>query len=232
MKEIKDRELLQNYLHAHTIESAFSEQLLPHLSLYSFDQGELICSQGDASQFLYVLVKGKIKIYTTSAEGKALILSFKKPLEVIGDIEYVQGIDIINTVEAVSSVIMIGVHYRPLKEYGSDYAPLLQFLLDIITRKFYIKSNSMRFNLMYPVEVRLASYLLSISYDESGAPLQEQSNTIKLIDAANLIGTSYRHLNRVIHQFCTEGLIERNKGLILVKNREGLSALASHNIYE
>jgi CRP-like cAMP-binding protein len=231
MKEIKDREQLNHYLHAHQIESIFNEQLIPHLSLYSFDQGELICTQGEASQYLYVLVKGKIKIYTTSAEGKTLILSFKTPLEVIGDIEYVRGIEIINTVEAVSSVCMIGVHHRRLKKYGRDYSPLLQFLLEIITQKFYIKSNYLSFNLMYPVEVRLASYLLSVSFDESDTLFKGQLS-INVKDAANLIGTSYRHLNRVIQQFCTEGLIERNKGFILVKDREGLSALASYNIYK
>jgi CRP-like cAMP-binding protein len=231
MKEIKDRELLNHYLHFHQIDNIFPEQLIPHLSLYSFDQGELICSQGDTSQFLYVLVKGKVKIYNTSAEGKTLILSFKTPLEVIGDIEYVRGIEIINTVEAISSVCMIGVQQRWLKKYGKDYAPLLQFLLEIITLKFYLKSNSMSFNLMYPVEVRLASYLLSVSFDETDS-LNNGQLKISIKDAANFIGTSYRHLNRVIQQFCTEGFIERNKGFILVKDREGLSALAGHNIYE
>ncbi|TFE24513.1 Crp/Fnr family transcriptional regulator [Cohnella luojiensis] len=232
MKEINDREQLNHYLHAHQIESVFNEQLQPYLSLYSFDQGELICSQGEPSQYLYVLVKGKLKIYTTSAEGKSLILSFKTPLEVIGDIEYVRGTDIINTVEAVSSVSMIGVHHRWLKKYGRDYSPLLRFLLEIITRKFYVKSNSMSFNLMYPVEARLASYLLSVSFDESDSQYKGQLSTASLRDAANLIGTSYRHLNRVIQQFCTEGLIERNKGFLFVKDRDGLSALASQNIYE
>ncbi|WP_312472151.1 cyclic nucleotide-binding domain-containing protein [Neobacillus sp.] len=231
MKEMKDRELLKSYLLAHNLESIFNEQIMPYLSLYSFDQGELICSQGDASQYLYVLVKGKVKIYTSTMEGKTLILSFKKPLEVIGDIEYVRGIDIINTVEAVSSVYMIGIHHRWLKKYGSDYSPLLRFLLDIITQKFTIKSNSLSFNLLYPVEVRLASYLLSVSFDESDSQFNGQLR-ISIKDAANLIGTSYRHLNRVIQQYCTEGLVERNKGFILVKDRDGLRALAGENIYE
>ncbi|WP_232726159.1 Crp/Fnr family transcriptional regulator [Bacillus sp. FJAT-42315] len=229
---VKDREQLTAYLKAYQIESVFNERLLPHLSLYHFDKGEVICSQGDPSECLYVLVKGKVKIYTTSAEGKSLILSFKTPLEVIGDIEYIQGMDMINTVEAVSAVSMIGVHYHWLKKYGQEYTPLLQFLLDIITRKFYIKSNASNFNLMYPVEVRLASYLLSVSFDESDSQFKGQLSIDSLKDAANLIGTSYRHLNRVIQQFCHKGLIERSKEFILVKDREGLHALASRNIYE
>jgi len=231
MKEIKDWEQLNQYLQTHQLESIFNEPLLPHLSLYNFDQGEFICSQGEAPHYLYVLVKGKVKIYTTSADGKTLILSFKTPLEVIGDVEYVRGIDFINTVEAVSSVTMIGVHYRWLKKYGMDHSPLLQFLLDIITKKFTIKSTSLSFNLLHPVEVRLASYLLSVSSDEPDSFIKGQLS-ISIKDAANLIGTSYRHLNRIITQFCAEGLVERSKGFILVKNLEGLSAIAGHSIYE
>ncbi|SMQ64423.1 cAMP-binding domain of CRP or a regulatory subunit of cAMP-dependent protein kinases [Bacillus sp. OV166] len=231
MKELNDQEQLDAYIQTYQLETIFHEPFIPHLSLYCFEQGELICSQGEASQYLYVLVKGKVKIYTSSPEGNTLILSFKKPLEVIGDIEYVQGIDIINTVEAVSPVWMIGIHHRWLKKYGSDHAPLLQFLLDIITKKFHLKNNSMSFNIMYPVEVRLASYLLSVSFDESDS-LNKNQLSISIKDAANLIGTSYRHLNRVITQFCEDGLIERNRGSILVKDRNGLRDLAGGNIYE
>jgi CRP-like cAMP-binding protein len=232
MQEIKDREQLQHYLSTHQLESTFGEQLIPHLSLFCFDHEELICSQGESSKYLYFLVKGKIKIYTTSTEGKTLILTFKTSLDVVGDIEYVQGIDIINTVEAVSSVYMIGVHHQWLNKYGRDHSPLLQFLLNIISRKFLNNSNALSFNILHPVEVRLASYLLSVSYDESDFLFKGQRNAVSLKDTANLIGTSYRHLNRVVQQFCAKGLIERKNGGILVKSKNGLSALASHNIYE
>lgn len=232
MKELKDRELLYHYLREHHIESVFHEQVIPHLALYSFDLGELVCTQGQPSHCLYVLVKGKVKIYNTSAEGKTLILSFKKPVEVIGDIEYVRKTDIINTVEAVSTVHMIGVPYRLLQRPSHEQGAFLDFLLRIITEKFFLKSTSLSFNLLHPVEVRLASYLLSVSFDEADALYSGQVIRVNLMDAANLISTSYRHLNRVIQQFCAQGLVERSKGSILVKDRKGLSKLAQHNIYE
>ncbi|MEK5476161.1 cyclic nucleotide-binding domain-containing protein [Paenibacillus sp. FSL R5-0407] len=232
MKEILDMEILNSHLQEFDLEPIFTESLKPHMTLYSYDAGELVCSQGDPSGTLYVLVKGKLKIYTTSAEGRTLVLCFKTPLELVGDIEYVKNTDIVNTVEAVTPVQLIGIPYRQLKKYVNDHAPFLQFLLDIITQKFYIKSNSFSFNLMYPVEVRLASYLLSVSSGESDELLHEQLSTAGLKDAANLIGVSYRHLNRIVYQFCSEGLVERSKGGIIVKNREGLRALTSHNIYE
>lgn len=232
MKEIMDTEKLNHYLKVHQLENVFKGALVPHLSLYQVEQGECICSQGDRLNYLYVLVKGKVKVYTTSDEGKNLILSFKTPLEVIGDIEYIQSIDIINTVEAVSGVCVIGIHHQWLKKYAEGHPSFLQFLLRVITQKFYIKSKSLSFNLMHPVEVRLASYLLSVSFDETSAQITGRLNTESLKDTANFIGTSYRHLNRVIQQLCKDGLIDRSNGYIQVKDWEGLKALSSHNIYE
>jgi len=232
LREVYDREQLNRYLRAHRLEAIFPEALQPHLALYEFERGDFICTQGAPAETLYVLVKGKVKVYTTSAEGKSLILSFKKPLDLFGDIEYVHRANLLNTVEAVSPVSMIGVHERWLRACASDHAPLLQFMLETIAGKFYQMANAMSFNLMHPVEVRLASYLLSVSFDEADTPLDESTGAIPLTDTANLIGTSYRHLNRVIRQFGAEGLIERYRGGIRVKDRERLSALAGRNIYE
>nr|WP_307251432.1 cyclic nucleotide-binding domain-containing protein [Croceifilum oryzae] len=231
MKLRMNLEQLNHYLHIHRLETVFNEQLIPHLSLYRFERGDFICSQGDASQYLYILVKGKVKVYTNTSKGKTLILSFRTPLDVIGGVEYVRGIDTVHTVTAVSPVCVIGVYYRWLEKYGKCHQPLLQFLLEHITQTLYNESYSLSLNLMYPVEVRLASYLISVSCDEYDLPYG-QIKTSCLINAANLIGTSYRHVNRTIQRFCTDGLVERNIDGVFIKDREKLRVLAGHNIYE
>ncbi|MCG7376543.1 helix-turn-helix domain-containing protein [Paenibacillus sp. ACRSA] len=232
MEEIHNNEQLLHYLKQYQLETVFYEPLREHMTLCHFEKCELICREGEASEYLYVLVEGKIKIFTTSSQDKTLVLCFKTPLEVVGDVEYVRESNIVNTVQAVSPVVMLRIHYRYLAEYAGEYAPMLKFLLKIISHKFYIDSNFSNFNLMYPVEVRLASYLLSISTEEDGTVFHEELDAFNLTDIANLIGTSYRHLNRVIQKLCTDGLIERNQGFILVKDRAGLREVAGHNIYE
>ncbi|MBT2644978.1 cyclic nucleotide-binding domain-containing protein [Bacillus sp. ISL-41] len=232
MKEINGTEQIERYLRSYKVETLFTKEIIPYLTLFEFEKGEQICSQGEPVEYLYILVKGKVKIFTTSEEGKTLILSFKTPIEVIGDIEYVQEIDTINTVEAVSSVVMIGVRQTVVRRFLKDHSPFLQFLLKIITRKFYIKSQFMRHNILYPVETRLASYLVSVAYDENEALINGKVNTSNLTDIANLIGTSYRHLNRVIKDFCIKGMVERDNGAIVIKDLEGLKSLAKEDLYE
>jgi len=232
MEEFQNEHQLLHYLKQYQLESVFHEPLRPHMTLCHFEKCELICREGETSEYLYVLVEGKVKIFTTSPQDKTLVLCFKTPLEVVGDIEYVRESNIVNTVQAVSPVVMLRIHYQWLAELASDYAPLLKFLLQIISHKFYIDSNFSNFNLMYPVEVRLASYLLSISTEEAGTVVHEELDAFNLTDIANLIGTSYRHLNRVIQKLCTDGLIMRDQGFIMVKDRAGLAEVAGHNIYE
>ncbi|MEC0124874.1 Crp/Fnr family transcriptional regulator [Paenibacillus pabuli] len=232
MEEVQNEHQLLHYLKKYQLESVFHEPLRPHMTLCHFEKCELICREGEISEYLYVLVEGKIKIFTTSPQDKTLVLCFKTPLEVVGDVEYVRESSIVNTVQAVSSVVMLRIHYQWLAEHASEYAPLLKFLLKIISHKFYIDSNFSNFNLMYPVEVRLASYLLSISTEEAGTVIHEELDAFNLTDIANLIGTSYRHLNRVIQKLCADGLIMRDQGFIMVKDRAGLAEVAGHNIYE
>lgn len=229
MMETVDQHQIDAYIHTYQLKNIFNKEIRSHFSLYTFERGERICDQGSPAKQLFVLVKGKVKIYTTSIEGKTLILSFKTPIELIGDIEYVHGGSLINTVEAVSTVQLIGIPYTALRKYGGEDPALLQFLLKIITNKFYVKSNSLSFNIMHSVEVRLASYLLSVTGEGN---LKEQDRRVNLMDTSNLIGTSYRHLNRIIKKFCEKGLIERNDGCLLVKDRKGLETLVGQNIYE
>ncbi len=225
MQEIQDQKQLQAYLQQYRIEDVFHERLLPHLGLYRFEPGEVLCAQGERSEILYVLVKGTTKTSLTSPEGKTLVLSFKTPPEMIGDIEYVERVELMNTVEAVTPVEVLGIRYQWLYQYGQDHAPFLRFILNIITYKFRVKSESMSFNLMYPVEIRLASYLLSVTTSEHNMLLTGDPADYNLTDIANLIGTSYRHLNRVISQFSEDGLLERTRGKLVILNREGLEKL-------
>jgi len=230
MKTMKDPMAVRRHLANHRLDAVFPEELVPHLALIEYGQGETVCRQGERSQAVYFLVQGKVKIYTTSAEGKTLIVSFKHPPEIVGDVEYARGAPILNTVEAVTSVVMILVPHVAMRQYGERHAPLMKHMLDVVANKFYDKSNALSFNLLYPVDVRLAGYLLSASFDSSGFPNGGRLDTGRLSDAASVLGTSYRHLNRLLRQWADEGLIEREKGHILVKDRTALSAKAGQGI--
>lgn len=217
---------MQNYIKEFSLKKVFNDELLSALAISHYTKGNLVIQQGEKPRFLYFLIEGKIKIYKTSHEGKRLILSFKESFDIIGDIEFVQQAPYVNTVEAITDVKMLTIPIQVAQEYGMSHLPFVQFVLERITEKLYVNSNALTFNLMYPVEVRLCSYLLSLAMD--GITV----STRDLSDAADLIGTSKRHMNRVIGDLCKQHIIERKERSILIVNRQRLNLLAKNNIYE
>lgn len=120
------------------------------------------------------------------------------------------------------------MRFDDLDRHAKDDVTWLHYLLEGITRKFEMKSQSMSFNLFYPVDVRLASYLLSMTPEETtlGSTVDE------LTDIADLIGTSYRHVNRTLKRFVEAGLIARDRRHITIMDRARLMAVVGESIYE
>ncbi|MFD1032632.1 Crp/Fnr family transcriptional regulator [Metaplanococcus flavidus] len=217
---------IAEYLQKYGLSDLFPDRVREEMYIAHYASGERLFSQDDEAHKMYFLVEGKLKISMLSPEGKRLILAFKSPFDIIGDVEYVRDCHFINTVEAVTDIVVIGVPYSGLRQNMADHAPWLQFLLHTITEKFETKTRAMNFNLLYTVDVRVASYLLSMT------PTQQMLESTSLIDMADLIGTSYRHLNRVLQQFEGAGWIVKKRGKITLLDRAALLEQAGQNIYE
>lgn len=217
---------ITHYLAHYELTDLFTPTVIEAMQIERHAGGSRLFSQGDEADTLYLLVEGKLKISMLTPEGKRLIIAFKTPFDMVGDVEYVQKCPFINTVEAVTDLVLLRIPHAVLETEMANNMAFLQFLLETITHKFVTKAQAMNFNLLYAVDVRVASYLLAMTPDK---PMLDSPS---LVDMADLIGTSYRHLNRVLQQFEQAGWIKRNNGKIDLLKRESLLERAGHNIYE
>lgn len=221
-----ENETISGYLERYHLSTMFPARVQQAMQLETVAGGSRLFSQGEDSNTLYLLVEGKLKVSRLSPEGKRLILAFKSPFDFVGDIEYVRKCPLINTVEAVTTTTVIRIPYDVLESEMTGNTEWLQFLLETITHKFELKSHAMNFSLLYAVDVRVASYLLAMTPDDTTL------DSTSLIDMADLIGTSYRHLNRVLKQFEEHGWIVKKRGKITVTDRTSLLEQMGQNIYE
>ncbi|MBH0231324.1 Crp/Fnr family transcriptional regulator [Halobacillus yeomjeoni] len=219
-------------IEAFGLEKVFTEETKDRMTYYKVNKGDTLCIKGEELEHMYFLLSGKIKIHTVSQEGKGLILRFKTPMAIIGDVEYIQGTPVFHTVEAVTDGYLMAVSFQDLKVHEQHNTHFLHFLLEVISHKFYTESHASTLNMLYPVDVRLASYLLSISEDGKGSTFHEEMRTRNLQEFADVMGTSYRHLNRILLSFHQQGIIEKQRGSIKIKDLEKLREKAKGNIYE
>lgn len=221
-----------DYLKVYNIFDVFSKMNIEHFQVNHFKKGTNICDKDDEINRLYFVVKGKVKVYTITPEGKKLILRFINPLAIVGDIELIQNSKAHNVVEGCSDVETISISFEVIRKTMLHDPIFMSFLLENIASTLKISTGFTALNLLYPVEVRVASYLLSISTDSTGKVYKEDIDSVSISSIADFIGVSYRHVIRVLQKFYKENLIEKKNGAILIKDFFRMKEIAKNNIYE
>lgn len=218
---------MERYIKRFELQKVLPKQMLEHITLSNFKKGDYIFTQGEEPKYMHFLVEGRLKIFAATDDDKKLVIAFTQPFGVFGDIEFVQKRPYLNTGEAVTDVKMLKIPMKIVNEFGRLYFPFINFLLNVITRKFYENSHAQSFNMLYSADVRFASYLLSSTTEN-----ETDVSLANIRDVADSLGTSYRHLNRIIAQFSELGYVERADRKIRILNRPELYILAKQNIYE
>ncbi|WP_141403593.1 Crp/Fnr family transcriptional regulator [Bacillus cereus] len=224
--------LITHYLKTNKTLEVFSEIDTAYFQLNHFEKDELICNIDDEMDRLYFVVKGKVKVYTITSEGKKLILRFINPLAIVGDIELIQNSKAHNVAEACSDVVAISISNTVIRNKLLHDPIFMKFLLENIANTLKISTRFTALNLLYPVEVRVASYLLSISTDSNGNMYKGDLDATSVTSIADFIGVSYRHVIRVLQRFYNEKLIEKSNGVIVIKDFSRMKEVAKDNIYE
>lgn len=104
-----------------------------------------------------------------------------------------------------------------------------QLLLQELAYKLRTCTISSRVNALSPAGVRLAAYLCTV---ESPSHLNQYIKTNSLEDVASLIGTTKRHLNRILKEWTEKGIIKREEKEIQILNWDKINEISENVRFE
>jgi CRP-like cAMP-binding protein len=131
------------------------------------------------------------------------------------------------TVETQTDVRYIKVPFSYIdKEYKDDSKFLYNILVQT-SAKILLTQEQISINLMHSLDTRFSSYVLSLVEDGN-----DYAIIPSLVDIANHLGTSYRHLTRTIKKLSNKGAIMKTKNEIKLLNKELLLEISQGNVYE
>jgi CRP/FNR family transcriptional regulator, putaive post-exponential-phase nitrogen-starvation regulator len=211
----------KDYINRYGLDRLLSRDLVELLRPQSRAPGELILRSGDPTGELLFFVEGKAKAYSTMENGHSVLAAFYRPFEVLGDVELFTSERYILSVEALSDTVCLCLPSADVKKAADRNSRLLEYLCGQLGRKLADRNRAESINLRYPVENRLASYLLAAS-DLEGVII----GTDNLGEIADFIGSSYRQLARALRCFREAGIVEDARGSIRVLDRSRLEPLA------
>ncbi|TQR15664.1 Crp/Fnr family transcriptional regulator [Psychrobacillus soli] len=228
MQIIQDHLLSTDYLNHKELKMLFTDNQHP-FQIRRYNRNEVVLLEGEDIDGLYMQVSGRTKITTSVITGKALLLRFCSAISIMGDIELIQKVPIQSQVTAVEETDFIFINKTYIRNKLMKDLAFLKELLKHTTYKLQTCTTASRINLLASVESRFASYLCTV---RNGDTFGKEIHTTNSVEIASLIGTTSRHLNRVIEKFVNEKMIEKKKKEIIVIDWEKIENISGGLRYE
>jgi len=215
---------MNTYLQQLKKQNIFQEDIYSYLEFCSFKKNTCILHQGEKIQYLYILVNGKVKTCHTTSNGLMILNAFSKPITVIGEIEFLNDIDIINDIYTLEDCSFFRISIHQYKNQLINDTLFMRYLAKSLAIKLYKNNHNTSISINYPVENRLASYLMACR--------QNNIVDINLVQSAEMLGCSYRQLQRTIHHFIEMKYIEKLKrGSFFILDPQHLDQLGQDLYY-
>ena len=224
MIKLNDKSKLNHYIDKFSIDEIFTKNVKDKMELHYFKKGSHICVKGETLDYFYFFVKGRAKVYISTPNGKSLLIRFYSPLQVIGDVEITCDETADCNIQAIEDCLCIAMPLYMVQEISTYDPKFLSFVCKHLSYKLTTTSASTSLNILYPLENRLASYLLALYPNH----LSQENKVVtdNFTQLAELLGADYRHLLRVIDKLCSKNIIRKEKKSLIIINREALNELA------
>lgn len=194
-----------------------------------FKKKDIIFSEGDSPDWLYIVIKGKVKITKLSHSGRELILEIISPMDFFGGVAVIKGFPYPANAIAMDDTEVIKISRSNLMRVLDRFPNLMYCMAMNIGDRIKGSYETLKNIAVEKVESRIASLLIKLS-DKVGI---KTDNTVvidmKLTkqDIAEMVGTTVETSIRTISKFKKLGLLTEKAGKITIKDVNKLKSLCS-----
>jgi CRP-like cAMP-binding protein len=196
-----------------------------------FRKGEYLFRENSRSRGIYVLRKGKVKIFQTNSEGKQSIVyiygkgDFFGHRPILGDEAH--PVSAVAMDNVVVSYISKDLFVQLLEKSSS----LARKLLGNLSKEFSVWVNKMTFFSQYNLKKRVALSLLIFNrIYERGNTSMKTTISINRDDFASFVGTAKETVVRMLRQFKDEGIIRSKRtNIVILKPKSLVSTITAEH---
>lgn len=214
----------------------FSEMDISHLREISnisrieeFKKNQHIFIENDEYRGFYIVLRGSVKVYRISAEGKEYILHLRVPPQPFADVPlFEEGGNYPANAQALEDSMLLFIPKEEFTELIRKNPSVAFKMLAGFAKRMRNMTNKMEEISTKEVSNRLARYILEEIKKNDSIKLQEPflRLTISKSTVATYLGTITETLSRTFKKFQEENIIVVNGKKIFIKDLKKLKQLA------
>ncbi len=206
-------------------------QFLRHLAQFAiyrkFRAGDMLCSQGELSSSIFILLKGLAVAVGVDDEGREVILNFINPGELFGEIAMIDG-------RPRSADVVALTDGEALLVRRSDFVALMERMPNLVWQLLITLAKRMREtdDLVLRMAWLNAQQRLAWALLESADKDYRLPSWFNISFLARRCGLVRETASRIISQWQKEGILERTKTGFLILKPKKLQAMLKPKAYD
>lgn len=194
-----------------------------------YSKGAYIFLECDAPRNLYVVVKGEVKLLKQTEDGRETIVEMAYPGEIFGEEAIFDGQPYPMTSQALEDVELLSITRADFFAFLRDNPDLALEIITELGARLREAQNTIRALAMERVEWRIARVLLMLSRKAGVIETDGVSINLPLTrqDIADMAATTVETTIRVLSNFKKMGLVETEKGKIILLDKKHLEEMVS-----
>jgi len=204
-------------------------QLLKIGQTQRFKKSEFVFHAGDATHHVYLLLRGRVKIYQPSSVGKEVILWFCFGGELFGLAEAARGGQRVVSAQACDDTEILSIRQEQFTEFLAQHAQTALMIVQVLSCRLRVLGDVVINLISDDVRTRILKMLLQLGA-RCGTP-HEQGLRLNLSlthqEIADMIGTTRQTVTTTLGQLEREGMIKTEHHVISIVNEKLISRLHS-----
>ena len=196
-------------------------EIAPYIHERTFSPGQMIISEGEPCQAVYFVVRGVVRVHRLSLEGREHVLAYLGPGELFSLVPVLDGGPNPATVDALTEAALYTISCQRFHQIMRDRHEVALAVLEHLAARVRHLSDMVEGLALHTVRTRLARFLLAQAEGTRHPKRWTQE------EIAAHIGTVRDVVGRTLRAFADDGLIRRERGRVVVVDREGLEREAA-----
>jgi CRP-like cAMP-binding protein len=211
------RQLLRSSPFFSRLGDSEADAILAQATVARHAEGALIFAKGDPGNSMMAVLRGRVMISSPSVDGRQVVLTTFREGDVFGEIALLDGKE--RTADVARRSLLVLLERRP---------ELAHQLLIVLCERIRRTNEQVEDFAFLHLETRIAKALLRLVQQE-GQRTSAPHPGLKISQRAlgEIVGSSRESVNKHLQDWKRSGIIELEKGSILIRDVEALAALAS-----
>lgn len=199
------------------VDQPIIEELVAAATEKSLWRGDILFTEGQEPEALYIVITGRIAIANKSIDGRESVVALMEDGDLFGEMSLFDGMGRSAEARALEPSKVAEIPYAPVKAVYEAHPEMLWRVVDMLTRRLRSMDEALADSVFLDVTGRTAKRLLELAgdSDEFTLPITQE-------ELSGMVGASRERVNKAISAFIRLGWLSQTDRRYTITNRQQL----------